>query len=42
MKSSLRSAGLKHCLLLVLLGMSANTVAFADQEKYEKCLLREM
>lgn len=42
MKSSLRSTGFKHCLLLSLLGMGISTVAIADQDKYEKCLLREM
>ncbi|MGB5767592.1 MAG: hypothetical protein WBM38_12735, partial [Arenicellales bacterium] len=42
MKSSLHAASFNHFLLLVLLGMSTSTVAIADQDKYEKCLLREM
>lgn len=42
MKSSLHTASFNHFLLLVLLGMSTSTVAIADQDKYEKCLLREM
>ena len=42
MKSLLRTASFNHFLLLVLLGMSASTVAIADHDEYEKCLLREM
>lgn len=42
MKHFLHTACFSHCLAILLLGLSVSNVAIADQEKYEKCLLREM
>jgi len=42
MKHSLHTACFSHCLAILLFGLSVSNVAIADQDKYEKCLLREM
>ena len=42
MKHSLHTACFSRCLAIIILGLSVSNVAIANQEKYEKCLLRQM